>query len=743
MATINGSTTHSNWDFKLEVTEGAVNVANNTSPLTVKAYLGRNGVASYIHGAKITITVSVTGCSNKTISYSNSARVDIAVGSWLNLGSTTFTVPHDADGSKKVTVSASFTNSVSPTRGSASGSVTLTTIARASQPSCITWPEHTQNVGNFGATISIHMNRKSDSFTHTVRYAFGSLSGTIATGVTTGTTWTIPLSFMDKIPNATSGSGTIYVDTYNGSTKVGTKYCGFTATVPSSVKPTAKLQVLDATSYQGKYGNLVKGLSKLKVTVTGTPSYSSPIQSYRVTANGKTYTSASVTTDELTSSGTTTVTATVTDKRGRTSAAASASFTVLNYVAPSITALSVHRCNSDGTENDGGEYVKVTFSASITALNNKNSAAYVLRYKSSAATSYTEVPLSALAGKYAVSNYSYVFAASSNYSYTIQVQATDDIGSSVRSTSASTAFTLMNWHPEGKGIRFGGVAETANAFQCSLPSIFDSTMMLKGYRYAFLSSGTQGTTGYICMAQIVIKDVHADSPLTFVFTRRVAATPMTVHVLFSSNGTSADPTLNKITYEGTNYGAFLVKTATSTWALYVQKATAYDSVSLQDWHVSHNTGYKLSVTFPGTQISELPDPYYRATPVTHQSLVDFIYPVGSVYISYSHTSPAELFGGTWSRISNAFLWAVDSSGAIGLTGGEKTHTLTVNEMPSHTHDVPVASTTTGSTAASNYIRFNNNATSFIGSIASNATGGGAAHNNMPPYIQVSVWRRTA
>ena len=96
----------------------------------------------------------------------------------------------------------------------------LTVTAPASQPSCITYPNHTQNVGSFGDTISIHMNRKSSEYTHTVRYAFGNLSGTCidadtgkaATGltaVTNGFRWTIPESFMELLPTATSGSGTI------------------------------------------------------------------------------------------------------------------------------------------------------------------------------------------------------------------------------------------------------------------------------------------------------------------------------------------------------------------------------------------------------------------------------------------------------------------------------------------------------------------------------------------------------
>ena len=92
------------------------------------------------------------------------------------------------------------------------------------------------------------MNRNSSAFTHTVRYAFGNLTGTIAENVGTGLEWTSPLSFMELLPAVTAGSGTIYVDTYNGSTKIGTKWCGFTAKVPASVKPKCSIQVLDNTN---------------------------------------------------------------------------------------------------------------------------------------------------------------------------------------------------------------------------------------------------------------------------------------------------------------------------------------------------------------------------------------------------------------------------------------------------------------------------------------------------------------
>ena len=119
-------------------------------------------------------------------------------------------------------------------------------------------------------------------------------------------------------------------------------------------------------------------------------------------------------------------------------------------------------------------------------------------------------------------------------------------------------------------------------------------------------------------------------------------------------------------------------------------------------------------------------------------LLDLVYPVGSIYIAYHHTSPAELFGGTWTRMQDCFLWACAASESIGETGGEKTHVLTVNEMPSHRHDVAYAGT-----SGNSYGFADSTSASSSGMKRTSYTGGGAAHNNMPPYVSVAVWRRTA
>lgn len=122
------------------------------------------------------------------------------------------------------------------------------------------------------------------------------------------------------------------------------------------------------------------------------------------------------------------------------------------------------------------------------------------------------------------------------------------------------------------------------------------------------------------------------------------------------------------------------------------------------------------------------------------------YPVGAIYMSLDSTSPAILFGGTWERILGRFLLAAyDGAGYYGgNTGGEATHKLTVDEMPSHSHtpkgwayQVKVDGSSSIVALTSDYTTVDN------WSPPTNAVGGGQAHNNMPPYLAVYMWKRTA
>ena len=126
-----------------------------------------------------------------------------------------------------------------------------------------------------------------------------------------------------------------------------------------------------------------------------------------------------------------------------------------------------------------------------------------------------------------------------------------------------------------------------------------------------------------------------------------------------------------------------------------------------------------------------------------ENILSKVYPVGSIYMSLSSTDPKTLFGGTWERLKDRFLLAAGDSYSAGATGGEATHTLTKDEMPSHNHYAAINGgtdsygqnrTTIGS--------FANKAQGYSDSSTIFATGGGNAHNNMPPYLAVYMWKRT-
>ena len=127
--------------------------------------------------------------------------------------------------------------------------------------------------------------------------------------------------------------------------------------------------------------------------------------------------------------------------------------------------------------------------------------------------------------------------------------------------------------------------------------------------------------------------------------------------------------------------------------------------------------------------------------LTEASLLSKIYPVGSIYMSTANVSPATFLGGTWVQIKDRFLLAAGDTYTAGGTGGEATHKLTANEMPSHNHNTSnTGKSTTISTGSGYSVAVGD---SYGSSVAykTGSTGGNAAHNNMPPYLAVYMWKR--
>ena len=147
-------------------------------------------------------------------------------------------------------------------------------------------------------------------------------------------------------------------------------------------------------------------------------------------------------------------------------------------------------------------------------------------------------------------------------------------------------------------------------------------------------------------------------------------------------------------------------------------------------------------------------------------IVELLYPIGSIYMAVNDISPATIFGGTWERIKDRFLLSAGDTYANGSTGGEATHQLTTNEMPSHTHTISSSGAhkhtfegylQTSISSSKTYLsisrkRISDDPEDTPPSMVNNSgghthspanTGGGAAHNNMPPYLAVYMWKRTA
>ena len=469
------------WTIPLSLMNEIPNATSGTGTIYVDTYSGSTYIGTKTCSFTATVPASIKPSCQITVTEGTNYGVYIKGLSTLKVtitpttayGSAIASYSTSANGSKYT--SSSFTTGVLTTVGdntitatvtdkrgrSGTASVTID-VHEHSQPSCITWPQTTQNVGDIGSTITIHMNRTNNKFTHYVYCSWYKKTVKIAENVTVNTSWTIPLDFADDIPNGTSSWGTIFVDTYCGSTKIGTKSVRFDATIPDWMKPTVSLSVTDVMGYYDTYQKYVKGQSKLKVVITPTLSYSSPIVSYNATANGVRYSAANFETGVLTSSGTMTITATVVDQRGR-SGTASVDISIYDYTLPQISLFKVKRCVSltDGTEDMNGEFAEITFSTHITALDNKNSAKYTLQYKKTTENenAYSSVVLTDFSNNYNVNEGIYRFAADSGSSYNLRLVAIDNFDEIPKPTLLSTGAVMEHWRADGKGMGFGKIGE--------------------------------------------------------------------------------------------------------------------------------------------------------------------------------------------------------------------------------------------------------------------------------------------
>ena len=307
-----------------------------------------------------------------------------------------------------------------------------------------------------GKSVTINTPAVNSAYRHTLRYAFGGASGTIATGIASSESWTPPVSLANQIPSATAGSGTIYCDTYSGSTLLGTKSVSITLTVPGSVVPSAGTLSAALAEDTSGTGLFVKGMGKAKLTLSGASgAYGSSITSYTITGGGWTATNGALTTGTLASAGNITFTATVTDSRGR-KASTTRAINVIDYTKPGVAVCDVYRCDADGNRKKAGTYFAVEINASYSAITG-NTLNITARYKKQSESSYGTAANVTNNGKTVIGGGN--IGASTTYDVVVTVA--DKYNSLSIPRTLSTKSVLQSFK-RSAGAAIGKVAELAN-----------------------------------------------------------------------------------------------------------------------------------------------------------------------------------------------------------------------------------------------------------------------------------------
>ena len=345
-------------------------ITDNTTKLQIKPYVTKSG-----HGESVTWYFKVDGEDYYYI-FCNT-YVNNRVNGYTDSIWGTKTISHDADGTKtftlNVSVETSYTEGANANLnkycmkwGKLNKKITLPRIPRASE---FTLPSSFK----MGTSSTIKIDPYVSSFTHNIHYWFGNTSGSIGSNKTTSCDWAPSKNLAEQIPNSTQGTGTIRVETYDGSTLVGSKDKTFTLNVSDDMVPS--FTGVTATGIDLLSGEYVQSKSKVTCSiVNATGSYGSTIKNYKISGHCLNHShsrNASATSTIFTEYGSKTYTATITDSRGR-KATKTVSIDIRQYFKPIITNARVFRCDASGNELPIGTYARVQFQGKIASINNVN-----------------------------------------------------------------------------------------------------------------------------------------------------------------------------------------------------------------------------------------------------------------------------------------------------------------------------------------------------------------------------------
>ena len=459
--TYNPNINSSNPYAVLEVKQVSQSIDGNTSRVSWALRLYRPASVSSSTAKPYSVTANGKVVASGSTTIGGSGTKTIASG--------TETISHNSDGTKTISFSFSLQFDITwsgqqITTGSASGSLALSQIPRATTPTL------NPKTVTIGSSITISLPRASGSFTHTLQHDFNGEWATFATDVGTSYTLTTPMTWCNAVQNSTSGTGRIRCLTYNGTKLIGEKIATFTATVPASVVPSISAVNISeaAAGIAAKFGAYVQGHSKLSVSISAAGAYDSTIKKYETQISGIPYTGNTFTTDIIPDSGTIPVAVTVTDSRGR-KATTTKNIAVLEYTNPTITTFKADRAQSTGvSDEDEGTYLLANVKFSISPVGNKNDKSYKLEYMQTSAAEWTEV-LSGSVYDLDGTLLSQSGILNIDHEYQVRLTISDYFKSVTFVANISSGFTLIDYHRSGRGLSFGRVAQREGYIDSYLP----------------------------------------------------------------------------------------------------------------------------------------------------------------------------------------------------------------------------------------------------------------------------------
>lgn len=406
--------------------------------------------------------------ANGVLIWSGGVSVGTSGGTKTLATVTNIKIPHDNNGGKhfdfsfsqelKVTLSGNYVGSVS-----ASGGIDCDVIPRATKPYCSPASVY------FGNSVTIKTPRASSDFGHVISYSYYDTNVQIADNQWNDEfKWTVPISLIDKMTNASQSYLTFKVDTYNRAGKyIGTNYCRLDLLMPSGYEPTITgiTYANDDAAIANRFGasTIIQGISKVKFNVSTSTKNGATITYYYNEIDGQIAQGPNTwfVTQPIKTSGTVVLKSTVTDSRGQ-KATLSKNISVTEWWSPAVKNVTAQRWNvTSNKADDEGTAVKITYSFSIAPVNSKNDKSVMIQYKNGE----TWTTLATYTDSYSAENKVYIssagkFNTDNAYSFRVLVKdyfTTDGVAAYA---AIVPSFKLLDFSADGRGIGVGCKAET-------------------------------------------------------------------------------------------------------------------------------------------------------------------------------------------------------------------------------------------------------------------------------------------